>query len=453
MKPFAPTRRAFLKATAGVTVALPLLDSLTARADSPYPKRLIILYTPNGVVTDKWFPTAGTSESDFTLADCHAPLAPYKNKLMILNGMDLTVCTTPVGSGGSIGEPHQKGMGSMLTGRPLLPGNFIGGDGQAAGWGSGQSVDQRIVQELAGQTRIPSLHLGVRSNRGLKEVRNRLSYYSSANPVDPVDDPRQAFDSLFQDFEVPPDDLTRLRLQRRSVLDTVKTQLTQVGSRLSAKDREKLEQHLTLVRTLEQNVTANPGGGQACTVPGQPPVAVVDDETTMEGIIHNQLDVLTAAMACDLTRVATLQISSAINHIRYPWVGSMEEGHNLSHAGSTNASARTQLITRHTWHAQQVAYILSRLQAIPEGSGTMLDNTVVWWCNELSVGNAHLQNSMPFVLAGGCGGFFNTGRYVQLPIGTPHNNLLVSLLNAFGIPDQTFGSAQFCTGPVTQLHA
>jgi hypothetical protein len=170
----------------------------------------------------------------------------------------------------------------------------------------------------------------------------------------------------------------------------------------------------------------------------------------MPDILKLQIDLMVSAMACDLTRVGSIQVSNAKNHIRYPWLESLGDGHSLSHAGPSNDEARTELELRGNWLAQQFSYLLDRLDALPEGDGTMLDNTVVLWGNELAQGNIHSQVSMPFVLAGSAGGALKTGRHIQYA-NRPHNDLLVTLLNAFGLEDTTFGDERFCTGPLSEL--
>jgi hypothetical protein len=162
------------------------------------------------------------------------------------------------------------------------------------------------------------------------------------------------------------------------------------------------------------------------------------------------LDVLAAAFACDLTRVASYQISTSLNRLRYPWLDSLGEGHALSHSGPSDVDAHDQLIRRQTWHSGRLAYLLSRLASIPEVDGTtVLDNTLVLWGNEVSLGYTHSHENMPFLLAGG-GWHFRTGRYITYQ-SAPHNNLLVSVLNAMGLPNTTFGQTDLSTGPLSGL--
>lgn len=477
-------RRTFLRGLGGITVGLPLMDSLRARADQgAFPKRFLVVYSPNGVMPSNWFPTPGASETQFTLGPCHQPLLPHKDKLIVLRGIQLHTCgngfsqarfnadgTYQTGSP-SRGEPHQKGMGTLLTGTRLNPGPFVGGTGEMAGWASGISIDQVIHQATSDGRR--SLQLGVRPDNGTNgaECRNRLSYLGSDNPLHPVTDPRQAFDDLFGDVMTEPDALARVRAERGSVLDAVAGQFAALMPRLSGSDRQKLDQHLTLVRDLEARVTAPPIG-VACNMPVRPDPLAVDNENTMAQLTRNHMDVLASAFACDQVRVATLQISSAVNHIAYPWVSSTMEGHSLSHMGPGNATALGDMTRRDTWHAEQIAYLLGRLAATPEGSGSALDNTLVLWVNELALGATHDQSDMPFVLAGGAGGALRTGRYVQLGpapgqaqrtwpgvsqypymSGRSHCDLLVTILQAFGVNQNSVGASEFNFGPITELLA
>jgi hypothetical protein len=156
------------------------------------------------------------------------------------------------------------------------------------------------------------------------------------------------------------------------------------------------------------------------------------------------------SFACDLTRVASIQYSNGMNHTQFPWIGSMGDGHALSHAGDTDVAAWAEWSLRERWYAEQVAYLLQRMSEIPEGEGTMLDHVVLLWVNELAQGNTHSHVRMPFVMAGNLGGYFRTGRYLAYDH-LSHNNLLVSMQNAFGIEAQTFGDPAFCTGPLSGL--
>ncbi|MEO8978731.1 MAG: DUF1552 domain-containing protein [Polyangiaceae bacterium] len=437
------TRRNFLRAAGGAAVALPLLSSLRAgAAGATFPKRLVLMYTPNGVIPDAWYPKNVTSETAFDLNDIHAPLQAFKDRMILLGGVDLTITNT--GPGGL----HQKGIGGLFTGQQLQDGDlFVDGCGQRAGWANGISVDQQAAKTLAVGTPITSLELGVRATEN--DVQGRIAYAGPGAPLPPMNDPADVFQRLFSGFGQNSDELAELRARRKSVLDTVQSQFKSISARVSIEDRAKLDAHVDLVRDLENRMAATGNGSKACVAPAVPPTLDPTSEDDMPKIAALHLDMLATAFACDLTRVASYQISTSLNHIRYPWLNSLGEGHALSHEGPSDADAHMELVTRQTWHSQMLADFLTRLSQIPEGDGTVLDNTLVLWGNEVSEGNTHSHANMPFLMAGG-GWYFRTGRYIQYQDAS-HNDLLVSVLNAMGDSSTTFGQADTCHGALPNL--
>ena len=437
------SRRLFLRAAGGAAVAVPLLSSLRAGAAAEtFPKRLVLMYTPNGVISDAWWPKNVTSETAWELNEIHAPLAPFKDRLLLPAGIDLTITNT--GPGGL----HQKGIGGLFTGQQLQSGDlFVDGCGQRAGWANGISVDQEVAKTLAIGTPITSLELGVRATEN--DVQGRVAYAGPGAPLPPMNDPSEVFQRLFSGFGQNSDQLAELRARRRSVLDTVQAQFKSISARVSAEDQKKLQAHLSLVRDLEGRMASTGNGSASCVAPAVPATLDPTSEDDMPKIAALHLDMLATAFACDLTRVASFQISTSLNHIRYPWLNSMGEGHALSHMGAGDTDAHLELVARQTWHSQMLANFLTRLSQIPEGSGTVLDNTLVVWGNEVSEGNTHSHSNMPFLLAGG-GWHFRTGRSVQYAAAS-HNDLLVSVLNAMGVPATTFGQADMCHGPLANL--
>ncbi len=452
-------RRRFLRGMGGAVVSLPLLSTglgpnhafaQGAEGANSFPKRFIFMIHPNGVVHDTWFPTLGDSgeETDFTLNSTFTDLGAYKDRLIFLENVDHEVGNWDRAVGP--GEPHQKGMGGILTGRTLNEGQFVGGDGSRAGWGSGISVDQVLANKIGADTALGSLAMGVRADSHIgSEVRSRISYVGSNQPNPPLNDPVKVFDQLFSDMNTSQGAMDDIRARRGSVLDSVASQLESVYARAGYEDRQSLDRHLTMVRDLENRLAAE--GGSCGSTPDRPEDLVVDSEDTMPKITRNHIDLMTMALACDLTRVATIQFSNSKNGIRFPWIDSLGDGHGLSHAGPSNANAGDQLRARDRWHAQQFKYILDRLDSIPEGDGTLLDNTVVIWTSEISVGNTHSHRNLPIVMAGSAGGYFDTGRYVTYQTTRSTNDLLVSVLNAFGEDVTTFGESQYCNGPLSGL--
>src|SRR5690606_10733566 len=229
-------------------------------------------------------------------------------------------------------------------------------------------------------------------------------YRGPGEPLPPMNDPRDVFDLIFSDMNTDPELLSEIRRKRMSVLDTVTDQFTAVQRRVGAEDRDRLDAHFTMLRELETRRQMEGFVGGNCEVPMRPEDRAPDDENTMPDITRSQIDLMTLAFICDITRVATIQFSNAKNHIRFPWLDSMGDGHQLSHAGPSNTDARAQWVKRDTWFAQQLAYIMGQLDSVPEGDGTMLDNTCILWCNELAQGNTHSHKQMPFIIGGSAGG-------------------------------------------------
>ncbi len=446
-------RRRFLQGAGGLSLALPLLNMHTTRrasaepgySDDGFPLRLILFFHPNGIWPATWWPTAGSGPTDFELADSMVPMEPFKDRLTILDGLNMTSADA------GPGEPHQSGMGALWTGMPLQEGDMVGGDGSLAGWGDGISVDQEIAGRIGTESLFSSLEFGVRASAfGGGEVRSRMIYSGPAAPLSPDDDPVSAWNRIFADLTLSPSEMAELRAKRLSILDTVDGQFASLMNKAGAEDRQRLEQHAELVRDLELRLAEEPVLGEACVVPEAPISEPFDDANTMDRISQRQIDLLVMSLACDVTRVGSVQYSNGRNHTQFPWLSSMSDGHQLSHAGDEITESWDEWALRERWFCEQFAYLLQRLDEIPEGEGTMLDNTLIVWGNELAKGNTHSHYRMPFVLAGSAGQQFETGRYLQ-GLEQPHNNLLVSMLNLFGVETETFGHQDHCTGPLSEL--
>jgi len=438
------SRRALLRGLGGVALSLPLLQTLprVARAQGAFPKRLVVFFNPNGTLKELWSPRGGT-ETDFALPPLLAPLERHKQDLVIFDGVDMAVADT--GPGG----PHNRGMATLLTGEIILPGNFADGDGQTAGWAGGPSIDQLLADRLAPPTRFRTLELGVRAIEN--EPRARISYRGADQPVPPENQPLNVYTRLFAGMNQDPEVMRRLLVQRRSVLDVVREDFARLNAKLAPEDRRKLEQHAESVRQLERSLEAGVAtpSGALCRAPEMPPQFDVASEDDFAEIARHQMQLLAMALACDMTRFSTLEFSSALNALRFTFMGLREQdGHSLSHAGDFSAEQQAQWARMNTWYAEQFAYFLDLLRAVPEGDGTLLDNTVVLWCSELSRGNTHSHSDMPFLLAGRAGGAIRTGRH-RVFDGVPHNNLLLGLCHAMGADDlQSFGNREFCTGAI-----
>lgn len=402
---------------------------------------MILLFNPNGTVGEDFWPATGATESAFELGRILQPLADFKDKMLLLRGLHLSVADLKNLPGG----PHQRGIGGLFTGSELQTGTMKDGDGSLAGWANGVSVDQEVVKSINPPTLLPSLEIGVRATAA--DVMARISYSAPGTPVPPMNDPREVFHRLNAGFAsdlAGPEQVER-REQRRRVMAAVQAQYTALRPRVSVNDRIKLERHGDFLNGIVRRLDYSIRPGPFCVAPGEPPALQVEVAEDMPDVTRLQLDLLALALACDLTRVASVQFSSAINAIHFPWLNSSDTGHNLSHKGPSDVEAREQLVARSAWYAEQIAYLVRQLSSITEGDRTILDNTVIAWGNEISQGNSHSHEDIPFVLIGSAGGHFRTGRYLQYS-GLPHNRLLVSLLQAMGVPTTSFGYAEVGSG-------
>lgn len=441
------SRRTLLRGASGVAIALPFLEAMEARAQTvTSPKRLVVVFTANGTNQSKWGPPAGSNptETNWQLGEVLAPLAAHKSKLLVLDRVDMESAHHGPGDG------HQKGMAHWMTGTEIQSGElFTGGNGEKSGWGGGVSIDQLVASRIGNATSYNSLLFGVAVSGN--NIWSRMSYSAPGVPVSPENNPQAMFDRIFAPLSQDAQQQARIRERRLSVLDYVRGDFQKLNATLGAADRAKLDAHLSTIREIEQRLSAEavePGAN--CVKPTRPGTLDFMSDANFATVGGLQMDLLAMALACDLTRVATLQWSKSVSQMTFPHIGITDRHHDLSHDGDTNTATQEKIAQINTWYAAQFAGLLDRMNAITEGASTMLDNSVVVWGNELGKGNSHTRRDVPFVLAGSAGGYFNTGRFLNLA-GAWHNDLWVSVLNALGYSDTTFGNPAYCKAKLTQL--
>ena len=371
------------------------------------------------------------------------PLADFKNRMMTLHG----VCNKIKGDG----DGHMRGMGCLLTGIELFPGDVQGGSDTPAGWSQGISVDQHLKNRLqadpATQTRFGALEFGVMVPERA-DTWTRMSYAGPNQPVAPIDDPYQMFEKLYGE--------SKNREQLASVLDPLTDDFRRVEKMVSAEDRHILQNHVAMIREVEKELEMERAhqaeqADMGHSVPNLPP-NVAEENDNMPLISRMQMDMLVNSFAADFARIATFQITNSVGNPKMRWLDIEQGHHKLSHEPDTNEDAYEKLIKINTWYCEQVAYLARRLDGIPEpgGEGSLLDNTTIVWTNELGKGNNHTRDNIPFVLIGGGLGF-KTGRALEFEK-VPHNRLLLSFCEAMGYPEKTFGNADFCgDGPLAGL--
>lgn len=271
----------------------------------------------------------------------------------------------------------------------------------------------------------------------------RMSYSGPNKPIAPIDDPYQMFGKLYG----------RMKDQEtlKSVLDDLKEDLDRLRSRVSVQDRQILEEHTTLVREMEVELrsatTASVGHAVPILEPG-----IRKDNDNIPVISKLQIDLLVNSFVGDFARVATLQYTNSVGQARHRWLGIQEGQHDLSHKPDSDADAQEKLTRINQWYCSQLAYLAKRLAETPEpgGGGSLLDNTLLVWTNELGKGNSHTLDNIPFVLVGNGLGF-RMGRALKYTR-APHNRLLLSLAHGMGHRISRFGNPDYCgDGPLPNL--
>ncbi|MEZ4308186.1 MAG: DUF1552 domain-containing protein [Polyangiaceae bacterium] len=434
-------RRGLLKALGGAAIALPfyqLLAPRPARAEVTA-KRVIFFYFPDGVA----LPSGGQSLEDdfhaqgngssFTLSKQQEPLAPFKDDCVFLRGLSL---------GPTDSNSHPGGAKKLLTGV----------DG-----GYGQSLDQFLAQTAGASSPWHHLYLGAMSRKSKDAplaADAYISYPSPGQSIVPEDNPLTAFNALFGagagkpgQTEPDPTDV--------SIIDGVLDDMTSLKARLGTVDESKLDVHLEALREAEKRIKTV---GQPVPATCDSPVAPGVDEASLykdelfPDILRAQMDLMVLAMSCGLTRVGTLQASYHTSELimsRFPGTEMYApnfdmRSHQASHYGSAGTDLYGHFKKQCRWWMSQLAYLLDALDKRPDGDGTMLDTSLVVCCTEVSDGNTHSHDNLPFILGGRANGRLSTGRALSYD-GVRHSNLLSSIAHAMG---QNVCFGQECGGPL-----
>jgi hypothetical protein len=433
------TRREFLRDLGLSAATLPFvlnLPSLAEAAPARRKQRLVIMFSPNGVVPSTFWPDA--EGEAFAFKDSLKPLEALKSRTLVLNGVGDRVRGD--------GDSHMRGIGCLLTGIELLPGNVQGGGDTPAGWSSGISIDQEIKGFLqndpATRTRFGSLEFGVMVPERA-DTWTRMSYSGPNKPVTPIDNPYQMFQKLYG----------RAKDQEtlKSVMDDLKGDLDKVRARIGVQDRRILEEHATLVRQMELELQASARADMGHAAPPPEP-GIRRDNDNIPRISKQQIDLMVQSFTADFARVATLQYTNSVGEAHPRWLGIQEEHHDLSHKPDNDAESQEKLTRIDGWFCSQLAYLAQRLAETPEpgGGGSLLDNTLIVWTNELGQGNSHTLDNIPFVLVGNGLGF-KMGRSLKYPR-VAHNRLLLSLAHGLEHRITRFGNPDFCgEGPLANL--
>ncbi|MEM9191829.1 MAG: DUF1552 domain-containing protein [Myxococcota bacterium] len=427
-------------AVAALSPFVPLFQP-TARAAAP--TRLLIFQTSMGMSSRYpaiWQPEGGESSLRFPAGSILEPLAGFESKLLVLNGIHNESATDQRLPGG-----HPVGLGNLLTAAKLVEnssGMVGGGDRDWHAHAGGPSIDQFAAGQLG--TRSIEAAVSDRNRGSAATYKTRLSFRGPAEPVSPEVDPGSVFRRFWGDGEPMTPANSGRENRQRLVFDHVREELAALSQRVGADDRERIGIHLASLERAQMEI-----GGIATGTCSAPELwGTMNVPQTLRGHMQN----IVAAMNCDLARVATIMVGAGSPHgWRFDWLPRpFAEGfHPQSHKPASSTRAQEDMISGCRWYAEQFRDLLTMLDAIPEGDGTMLDHTVVMWCTEMAEGDRHTFRNMPYVIAGGTD-YFRTGRYVDCG-GAPHNQLLVSVCQALGLDVERFGDRDYAQGPLSGL--
>jgi len=429
----------------GATLALPLLDcmvpALTAQsrtAAAPI-TRFGVFYVPNGMSMPYWYPkTEGPLDE---LPPTLRPLEAFKDRVLLCGGLDDESANLVKGGG-----DHARSAGTFLT---CVPYKITSG----ADVSNAVSMDQIAARELSKETQLASLELGIESNAMLGNCdggascayTNTIAWRTPTTPLPIENDPRAVFERMFGTSGSTDPEARLARMRRdRSILDLVGDELHGLERVVGPGDQVKLAEYLEALRDIERRIEmAERQNTRELPVVDQP-VGVPNDYAEHARIM---MDLLALAYQTDLTRISTFMLAREVSGRAYPQIGVSDSHHPLSH--HQDEPAKLERLHRiNEFHVQQFAYLVAKLDALPEGDGSMLDSTLFLYGTGISDSNTHFHDDLPIVLVGGRNAGIKGGRYIRYPKDTPLANLHVSILEKLGVPVEAFGDS---TGPLDRL--
>ena len=424
MTKFKMSRRAVLRG-AGVTIAMPWLESLQA-ASTP-PKRFGVLFMGCGINEDHWS-AKGAGEA-MELSQTLQVMAPLKKKINVIDGLFVKSLT---GQG-----IHPGQTGGLLSGATIQRGPILR---------SGITIDQVLANQLGQDTAQPSMVLaceqpltGYHESNFSLAYSSHLSWQSADSPVPTEVYPSLAFDNLFEN---------RGMLRNASILDRVRDRAETLSRQVSAADKAKIDEYLTSVRDVEKRVERMridkhsadenaKGKNRPAWTMERPANGLPED---LRDHARLMCDIIALGFQTDRTRVATLILANDLSAQIYPFLQMRDGHHGASH---DNTSAGYERISR--FHLGQLAYLAAKLDAMPEGNGTVLDNSCLMFISNLWIGRKHDNSRLPVVTAGGLGGTLETGRVLDYQTAGDDNRKLssfyLSIMDRMGVKLDKFGDA------------
>jgi hypothetical protein len=430
-------RRTFLRGM-GVAIGLPFLDAMTPAfalaAPKKPPVRLVFMYLPNGIDMPNWNPTYTGKLGE--LPRILKPLEPFRDDVLMLNNLTHNYGRVLLDGAGD----HGRCSGCYLTGAHVRK------SATDIHIDNPMSMDQVIARKIGGETRLPSLEIGMEDPRQSGSCdsgyscayTNNISWKSETQPMPPILDPRMLFERLFgANAGLSPAEIQRQQRIRTSVLDYVKESTQSLAKDLGPTDRRKLDEYLTGVRSIEQQI-ARASKDEAPVDPGMAkPLGAPADFAEHYKLLT---DMLTIALQADITRTCTFMITREGTSRPYREIGISDGHHPLTHhGGKLDLLAKVTQINE--YHARCFAGWIERLAATKEGDGRLLDNMMIVYGAALNDGNRHLHEDLPTLLIGRGGGSLKPGRRVMYRRETPFCNLHLSLMDRMGVEVESFGDS------------
>ena len=393
------SRRRFLRnmsmTGAAIRVGLPPLAAMfnsngtayaATGADAAVQPRFVFWFNGNGIPERYWIPRE--IGVDYELTPCLAPLASVRDDVHVVSGID-----NPNARVTAPGNTHHKSMSALVSGTPYT--------GRGAG---GASIDQVIAGAMRGESRFRSLQVGVCQESHGENIHRNLSWAGADRALPPEMIPHNLFDRLFGVRD------QSWISRKKSVLDTVREDLASLEPSLDQPDRHRLDEHLTSVREVERAIASLPSDyGKKIKEPED-----VADLTDYPRIAKIQSDLVAHALASGQTRVVSYMLTKCQSLVRLPWLGYTRlRHHDYTHTNADSPEGQRTMRDICRWHVEEFAYFIGRLKSIPEGSGTLLDNTCVVFAHEHAEANPHKDNGLALILAGHAGGM-KTGMHSKM---------------------------------------
>jgi hypothetical protein len=430
-------RRTFLKG-AGVAVALPLLDAMIpastalAKTAAAAKMRLGYFYFPHGAIMDKWTPAK--EGTDYELSPILAPLKPYQNQLTVISGLG--------------NRPAESG-----SVHAIVPGTWLScvHPRQTHEPYGGITADQIAAAKIGQETPLPSLEVATESGGGGGacdraygcSYSGTIAFRTPSTPLPMEYNPRTLFQRLFGRGSSP-EERKLLSQQYASILDMITGEAASLQGKLGPADRAAMSDYLDSIREIERRVQKSNAQDLSKLALPDVPVGVPDSFPEHQTLM---LDIIALAYQADLTRIVNFMFAAEVSNMTYNHIGISDAFHAVSHH-QNDATKKDKLARIQTWHTEQFARFLKKIQSIPDGDGNLLDHSMFLYGSNMSNSDAHNQFPLPTTIIGGGCGQMKAGRHVRYTDHTPLANVLLTMLGKAGVPETSLGDS---TGVLTEI--